>query len=291
MVDDDLENLKVWETLPGMFFRADAKKLRPAATALLRGPNDSIVAAVHRAGAGYSIFLATDDLWRWRASRLEGLHERFWAATVRYLAAGKKLAGNQDGTLYVDRDRYDLGETIEIEGSLLDARNRPVVRSHLIVPVGFSAPIGTDRLESGQPDDSTSSSDNEARGVPKTIQLNPVADRPGWYRGSLVAAASGFYSLETEAGAEASFEVVRLTAESEDPSPDVYALADIAGRTGGELLGVHQVGELPELIPDRTVVEVVGRAATTLWDSPLILILLAALLVTEWVLRKLWRLH
>ena len=49
--------------------------------------------------------------------------------------------------------------------------------------------------------------------------------------------------------------------------------------------------EVARRIPDRTVKETVGRSASTLWDSPLFLFLLCGLLIVEWILRKMWRLH
>ena len=143
----------------------------------------------------------------------------------------------------------------------------------------------------------TSSSRGEIRPAaaretaPESVSLAPVPGRDGWYRGALITSVAGYYSLESEAGAEVSFEVLRMTAELEDPSPDPYTLRELAAQTGGEFVGLGELDRVARRLPDRTVKETVGRSASTLWDSPLFLFLLCGLLIAEWVLRKIWRLH
>ncbi len=294
LVDDVEENTELWQRLPGFYYFAGATKLRPAAISLLDGPEGTIALAVQRAGTGYSIFIGTDDLWRWQAGRRDDLHERFWAGVARFLALGRKLAGNQDGTLHVDRDRYDLGDDVIVEASLLDHQRKPVVKSSLALEIEFEPlVVGT---PPGGALEATTAASAETRSArerppPDRIELAPVDGRAGWYRGVLAASAAGEYSLRTEAGAEAAIRVVRMTAEMEDPSPDLYTLREIAERTGGRFLGLQDIDELSRVIPERTVTEVVGKAASTLWDSPLVLGLFCVLLIVEWVLRKYWRLH
>ena len=303
LADDPARNIAVWEQLPPFYFAAPipVEDLRPAAVALLTHP-EGVVAATQIAGTGYSVYIGTDDLHRWRESSAPyNLHERFWGAVVRYLASGKKRAGNKDGSLYVDRDRYDLGEAITIEASLMDHEKKPILRSSLKVSVEHTprAVAARDRRAVGdvRPAATSSLPRIEPRGAaarqtaPEAATLVPVEGRPGWYRGTLMTSVAGYYSLESEAGAEVSFEVLRMTAELEDPSPDVYTLQELAEQTGGRFVGLGELEEVARRLPDRTIKETVGRSASTLWDSPIFLFVLCGLLIVEWVLRKLWRLH
>lgn len=300
LADDDNENILLWQRLPPFYFAAavPADHLRPAAVALLRHPDrGDIVAAAQIAGTGYSVYLGTDDLRNWRqVSYRYDLHERFWGAMVRYLASGKKRAGNKDGSLYVDRDRYDLGEEITVEASLMDSEKKPILKEQLVVSLEHTPRRLSPRARRapGRPSGDAPSVREGAAArekVPESLALQPVPERPGWYRGALTTSVAGYYSLESEAGAQASFEVLRLTAELEDPSPDVYTLRELAEQTGGLFVDLGELDRVARRLPDRTVKETVGRSASTLWDSPLFLFVLCGLLVTEWVLRKLWRLH
>ena len=61
--------------------------------------------AVQKAGVGYSVYLGSDDFNNWRRYPSEGLHERFWAGIVRFLALGRRQGGSRELTLDTDRDR------------------------------------------------------------------------------------------------------------------------------------------------------------------------------------------
>ncbi len=302
LADEVEENIAIWERLPPFYFAAPVPKdrLRPAAVALLTH-QDGIVAAAQIAGAGYSVYIGTDDLYLWRsASAPYDLHERFWGALVRYRASGKKRAGNKDGSLYVDRDRYDLGDEITIEASLMDGEKKPILKPGLKISIAHT-PRAVAMHDPGADETALATVASPARGeirgaaardtAPESVSLSPVDGRPGWYRGTLTTSVAGYYSLESEAGAEAAFEVLRLTAELEDPSLDPYTLRELAEQTGGKFVGLGELDEVARRLPDRTIKETVGRSASTLWDSPLFLFLLSGLLIVEWVLRKLWRLH
>ncbi len=184
----------------------------------------------------------------------------------------------------------------------MDSEKRPILKKELKISVAYTPRAVATRDRRAGPGDATlatatSSSNGEIRNavaretVPEFVSLARVPGREGWYRGTLTTSAAGYYSLESEAGAEVSFEVLRMTAELEDPSPDPYTLRELAAQTGGEFVGLGELDRVARRLPDRTIKETVGRSASTLWDSPLFLFLLCGLLIVEWVLRKIWRLH
>ena len=87
------------------------------------------------------------------------------------------------------------------------------------------------------------------------------------------------------------FEVRPIGGEWQDPAPDFELLRELASTTGGSFVTLAEIDALPARIPDATVTEIVGRRAATVWDSATLLLLFAALLSAEWILRKLWNLN
>jgi hypothetical protein len=279
------ENRKLWAVLPRFYFRFPVEAVKPGATALLHD-GASTVAAVHQAGAGRVLFVATDDLWRWREYR-EEIHEQFWSGTARFLALGKRLAGTRQVTINTDRERYRIGEEGRIEAHVLDASHQPLSGARVTALL--------ERTESPPlPDGEEGSSSDEAMPLQHEVFLDAVPSRPGWFRGRLKLESPGNYRLALKdmaaEGLPATFMVARPTSETEDPAPDFSALAEVAKRSGGTFGPLTDILDVPSRIPDRTVVEVLGRKTATVWDSAVLLFIFSGALIVEWSLRKKWRL-
>jgi hypothetical protein len=302
LVDDTAENEKLWTTLPPFRFFVPIQELKPLATALLERENGGIVAATQQAGAGYTFFAATDDLHSWRDYRQE-IYERYWAGVVRYLALGKKLQGSREVSLTTDRDRYTVGDEVVFEASVTDAERKPVITDRLEMVIERQA------AEGPAADPPVDSPRGDERSASFTINLIPAPGRPGWYIGRMRPEKAGRYtgllrspggnaprlpssaSGEPAGSGKASFSVLSLTTELEDPSPDPSTLEDLAARTGGGAFGLDGLEEISKRIPDRRISEIVGRAASTVWDSAALMLLFTASLCAEWILRKIWRLN
>lgn len=290
LADDPAENEKIWTRLPGIHYSMSVRALKPAAAPLLEKAGGDVVAAVQKSGAGTSVFLSTDDLHAWRSWKEEH-HDRFWGSVVRFLALGKHAAGSGDSLLHTDRDRYAVGEEIVFEASLTDADRKPVIKDRVEVSVELlEAAPG----QPGQKDPGTEKS-NEAA---STLGLNllPIAERPGWYTGRLSADRAGKYSAHLPGGESGvaprvTFSVVNPSSEWEDTSPDPTQLEDLSRATGGAHWPLVDLGEVPDRIGDRSIIETVGRTSSTVWDSAALMIGFAVLLTLEWSLRKLWRLN
>jgi|GEM_PF-1992797 hypothetical protein len=296
--DDPHENAEVWAKLPPLFFNAGGTTLKPAAACLLQRENGEVIAAVEKAGAGSSFFLGFDDsFFRWKAWR-EAIPQRFWASILRYLALGKKLAGTGDVALTSDRDRYSAGEEVSFEASLTDSERKPVEKERVEVAIEAATDPGA-RSAAGDrepPKDGAPPSTSGPTVESTRLNLLPIAGRPGWYAGRYRPGAPGRYTaqilgVDDPKAGKVAFSVIAATSEWEDPSPDPDALAEISSRTGGVALPLAAIRRLPELVGDRSVTEVVGRSASTVWDSSAIMLLFALLLTAEWALRKLWRLN
>ena len=292
LLEEPTDNAELWAQLSPFYFAGQTRGIKPAAKVLLQRDDDVPLAAIHRAGAGFSLYLGTDDLYRWRASR-EGLHERFWAGIVRFMAYGKRLIGSREASLDSNRDRYQIGEEVVIEASLTNAGRDPVLLPQVDLLVERE-PL---------PDASTVTVPSESAGRvdegPTTLRasLRPIEGRPGAYQGRLPAEHAGYYTARIEsvgsigAGAEVKFVVTQPMAEWDEPAPNHGLLEDMALQTRGRFWALENIADLPAEIPDRSVTETVGRAASTVWDSATVLLLLCGAIILEWCLRKWWRLN
>jgi hypothetical protein len=73
------------------------------------------------------------------------------------------------------------------------------------------------------------------------------------------------------------------------PETDHDLLARIADATGAAVLAPSEVGQLPELLPNRAV-RTLNPLRERIWDTPLALALLILALSAEWIGRKIMRL-
>ena len=89
--------------------------------------------------------------------------------------------------------------------------------------------------------------------------------------------------------ASAEVQVVLPDDELRHPEADHAALADLAARTGGQVVLPGDLGRLAELLPNRERRRVLEQSES-LWDTPLAMLLLFGLLTVEWVGRRAIRL-
>lgn len=303
LANDPEANQKLWSTVPPFYFSYPARQLRPAAVALLKNARGDIVLAVQQPGLGEVVYLGTDDVNRLRSLE-ERAHERFWAGIIRYLAMGKKRIGKERLTVEVDRDRYALGGAVRITAHLFDAGRKPVEAPR--------AEVTVERLEEGGEPKSPGMKDGgrqaggsgagdgpdggDGPGAGKDekrwrLDLAPAAGTPGQYTGAFRPLAPGPYQITDGSEAKAFFMVDRVSTERGDPSPDFATLEALAKQTGGSFVTLEGIGSLPGRIPSAAITEVIGRRASTVWDSAALMLLFGALLILEWALRKLWHLN
>jgi hypothetical protein len=285
LADGAEESTAIWSALPPLYFSSGTRSLKPLATTLVEGRGGESILAVQKAGAGYSLFIGTDDLHRWRACR-PGLHERFWAGVVRYLALGKKAMGSHEVTLSSDRDRYTLGDEIVFEATIVDQDRKPVSLDQVEL-IQEDVPAGLAGLAGGGPDSSAGKPALPAA----RLSLLPQSGMPGWYAGRSRAEKPGRFEARLSLGGKTSYLVTAPSTELGDPTPDHGALTEAAARTGGTFLELPEIGRLAGSIPEKKIVEIVGRASKPLWDTAGLLCIFCGLAILEWVLRKMWRLN
>ena len=220
-----------------------------------------------RFGAGEVVFVATDEIWRWRYGQGERYPERFWIPLVRLLARESLVKGDERATLAVEPARVAPGESVVV--TLRFADEESAEQSAASLPVEIVAADGTPvgRVELVR----------EGGSATATLPVEKV----GAFRA--VAADPAF------GRASAAFEVVRRDDELRRGDTDHEALAEIARRTGGQMLDASSLADLARILPRRAR-ETDESVLRALWDTPAALALLLTLLGLEWIGRRLLRL-
>ena len=257
----------------------------PAAAESTAAPGPLVLSM--RFGAGLVVYVASDEIWRWRYGRGETLPERFWLPIVRMLARQGLASAGRVATLEASPQRAIVDAPVQISARILDQGlldSRPKTVNVRITPVADAS------IESSAP---------TTRAV--DLALAPTgAAGPGSISGTF-----GTIWIPTEPGLyEASFSDPLLARDEQkvtidvrfsddelrNPSADHTTMADLARKTGGQVVRPADLNKLADLIPSREVRLLGTPIVTTLWDRWPVWILLVGLLGLEWVGRRLVRL-
>jgi uncharacterized membrane protein len=270
----ETDSLRRWSELPGLTSLNAPLALKPGATELLRGVDERgrshVVLASHQFGRGKAIAFTAQDSWQWQMHvdmPLEDqTHENFWRQLLRWLVDGVP----EQVDVQVS-ERVEPGESVAVEATVVDAQfvelNDATVIAHVARPNG------------------------ETLNVP----LQWTGERDGQYRGEFVTTDAGAYEVTVDATRGGGQVVVGSgvgyvraqpgEAEYFDPTLHAAPLQRIAEETGGKFYAPEQAAGLAE------DVRYAGRGVTTveereLWNMPIILIGLIALVCAEWGYRR-----
>ncbi|MEM7622219.1 MAG: hypothetical protein AAF235_03350, partial [Planctomycetota bacterium] len=243
-----------------------------------------------RFGAGNVIYVATDEMWRWRYGRGETLYERFWTPLIRSVGRGAITRGKDAAVLAVEPSSALVGQTMTITLELFDpgvVEAAPDRVEVIITGTGAGAAAGTER--------------NPGAGLPVgSVDLRrdrSIGGTRAVFSGAWTAANSGAYSAVLEdpslavRGVETAFVVARANDELRRPQADHAMLRDLVAATpNGGVLAPGEFAELPSRLPNRSRVSIGSREVETLWDRPLTLGVLIVLFGLEWIGRRLLKL-
>ncbi|MCR9215799.1 MAG: hypothetical protein NXI14_01220 [bacterium] len=273
----------------------DPVGLKPAAQVLasarpVLGGDDQPLLLLMRYGSGRSLYLGTDETWRWRFGRGEVLFERFWIQLIRMLGRDRLARSGQEAILTATPSRAVVQQPVRVSIELLD--------QSLIDAAPPSMTVELERLAIGR-------SDAGLAPVELTLSREAIAVRED-QEGTDPASAGVVYStlwLPADAGdwratptspivaglgLEANVEVALPDDELRRPETDHEQLQLLADETGGTVTLASDLESLPEL-PNRASRRLFERTES-LWDTPLALTLVLLLLTFEWVARRVIRL-
>lgn len=279
MSEDEEENVQRWQALPPLYWLAPVGRAKPAARVLVAepGPTDDApgtpVIALQQYGVGESMFIGTDNTWRWRRNAGEDFFVGFWGRVVQRLAIRHLVSGSRRTQLLLDRvslvpgDR--LGVTARLFSSAFEPLTEPLVRAEVEpYPPPTNGPL-----------------------VAAELSLRAVPDQPGLYQGEWVTGRPGRFRLRVgaDAPATADFTVEDRLVEAGETAMQEPLLRELASSTGGEFFREETLDRLPEAVRSRAQ-RVRSRLVVDLWSSPLYFLLVLGFLTVEWGLRKWWHL-
>jgi len=137
--------------------------------------------------------------------------------------------------------------------------------------------------------------DNEGQTITVPDRLNADGRGAGQYVTSFRPPRSGAYRIsvpvpESSDVLQTTIDVVLPNLESQNPTQNAELLTNLTRETQGKYLSLAELATLPALLPDQSQPVVVDEQLRTLWDRGWLLFLMIALLATEWILRRVWRL-
>ncbi len=271
---DPDRDLSLWDDLPDLLGINRLPYTRAGAAVLARADSPELGAegaplfAWQRYGSGRCAVLATGSTWRWQMSLPgeDNRHERLWRQIVRSLVVDVP----EPITVRDIADVYTTDEEIEFDLAVRDALF--IDREGLQTVVAARAPSG---LEHALP---VEESIQEA-GI-YGVRYRP--DEPGAHVLSISASdASG----EAIASAESAVLVEDDRREFRRARADMGFLRQIAEATGGKLIALDKINEIPDLISreDHVSTEQIRRH---LWNLPIFFIALVLMLSAEWFIRR-----
>ena len=271
---EEEDSSRKWSEMPELRDRNVVKGPKPGATVLAYGEfgnrDSEPLLIFQRYGRGQSLALLTGSSWRWQMLQdyQDESHETFWRQILGWLirSAGDPIK------VETEREIYSRKEPVRIRAEVSDGGFNPIndsrVKAIVTSPSGEVAelPLRWDTREEGV-----------YRG-----QWEPLED--GLYEIGVEATGPGL-AASSSRQATTSFLCVTGNREYFDAVQKKDFLRKIAQETGGDYYNISSVRRLPQEIlytpAQSSVVEVLD-----LWDMPINLLLLLALLIAEWLIRK-----
>ncbi len=259
-----------WDTLPPVTVVNPITEPKPGATVLLEAqPDDLVVLAFQRYGAGKSLALPIQDSWMWQMHAdipVEDMtHETFWRRLLRWVVDGVP----DQVVARVPQDRVEPDETVTVLADVVDPGFEELNNSTVLAIVTDPAGNVTER------------------------RMEWTAEQDGEYRTTFAAADEGFYEVRVEAstdgellGEDAAYvQVAPSDSEFYDSTMRAPLLQRVAEETGGRFYTADTAAALADDI------QYVGSGVTVveerdLWDMPALLLLLVTLVLGEWGYRR-----
>jgi uncharacterized membrane protein len=274
LADTEEASAAVWQRLPQVSTFNPITRTKPGATSLLVGsgedlPGEQVVLAYQRYGRGKSLAWTIHDSWHWQmhadVAVEDQSHETLWRQMLRWLVSYVP----EPVEVQAASDLVAPGERVEIRAEVRDPGFLPVNNAIVVASV-----VG--------PDGETSS-----------VPLDWTVEKDGEYVGGFAAAAEGLHSIRVEAKTrtaslgEGAAWVQATTVENElyDAELRRESLERIAAETQGRYYGP----ELAHRVVDDLALSQEGSTVIErrdLWDMPILFLLLATLLGTEWLVRR-----
>lgn len=273
-----------------------------------------------RYGSGRVIYVATDEVWRWRFARGEPLTERFYIQLLRLLGRESLSRSGKPALLEVQPERSIVQTPVRVrvtllEQSLVDAAPASI-RVRIAPALRTGASSSSSRAAASPSPGSVSDDDSielsltrvsgaaGSSGTPRggrtsapSSASSPI-DQSHEYVATWIPSSAGTYTVKSNdpllasrsAELSARAEVWQQDDELRRPQTDHPMLESLAKATGGRVLQEGELTRLASFLPNRRVRTSGQPEVDPLWDTPAALIAVVLLLSLEWIGRRMLRL-
>ncbi|MBI1367716.1 MAG: hypothetical protein GC162_03590 [Planctomycetes bacterium] len=266
------KNRQLWSQMPPFYWAASATQITPAATLLAeyetpQGKRPLI--AEQFVGRGRVFMLNTDGTFRWRRNIGDVLFYRFWGQTVRHVTRSKQRSGSESW-IEATPAEVEVGSEVSVELYAVGASGRPVDDAEIRLEI-------TGETEGGAP-------------PPRSSVTVRRTNQGGYYRGLWRAEQAGAFTVSYNDAKNRKVGAMVMVNESGreliKPQVDRDALGTWADATGGSLIELGDVHELPDKLAGEAVTLHRPREREV-WDNWLTLMLLVGLYCTDVGIRRL----
>ncbi|RZU40015.1 glutamine amidotransferase [Edaphobacter modestus] len=275
LLDDPSKNADRWKKLTYLADYQDAGSPKPGASVLVQmsaGRKKLPLLITQSYGHGRTALLATGGTWRWQMAETLGdpSHNLFWQQLLRWLVADTAGPVSASVSSHTLSDEGSLRLTAQVH----DAQFQPAANAH--VSAHILGPDGINALIDLQP----------SQDMPGVYATEWSADKPGSYLTEIVAEDSS--KQKQEMGRDVlTFRREDGIAEDFHTEQNRQLLRQLSSQTGGRYWTPDAIKDLPQAI-SYSEGGVSVRTTNELWNMPIVFLLLIAIPVTEWLLRRKW---
>ncbi len=275
LLEDPQKNAERWRKLTYLADYEDPGSPKPGATVLAEmngGRKKMPLLITEKYGNGRTAILATGGTWRWQMSEPLGdpSHNLFWQQLLRWLVADTPGAVGASPSARTLSDQGRMQLTAMVHDKQFQPARDAHVSAHILGPANTNVTL-----------DMTPSQD-----TPGLYQANYTAEQPGSYLAEVTADSTGAKS-EKLGEDVVTFQRENGVAENFHTEANPHLLEQLARDTGGRAWASSDLKDLPRDI-SYSEAGISVRGTKELWNMPIVFLLLLALPVAEWLLRRKW---
>jgi len=279
--DDPQENTAIWRDLPPISRFYSGIGTKSGATVLTENQQEKRPFIIfQRYGKGMVLMIAGDDLWQWAFGAYpfggdDSYYHKFWSGTIRWLASVRIQADQVSVT--TSKQTYSRDEKVRVKAYVYNENYDPVNNAQIKAQVQTPAKATRDLIFTLEENGRYSAEFSPTMDGNYKIDVEALFFRYSAEReqrnGSLIGKSSTEFIVQT-----ATLEF--LNTQLNEP-----LLKEIADISGGSYNKINDISNLPSSIKE-TKDKVISIRERSIWDNAIVLIIVMALLTTEWLIRK-----
>ncbi|MDX1946364.1 MAG: hypothetical protein SFU86_13265 [Pirellulaceae bacterium] len=280
----ELENAKAWDNLGKLPWYQPVANKHPDARVLAEHPTDKCrdgktpqpLIATRPYGKGEVVYLGFNEMWRLRRKYGEKYYRQFWSQLIYRLGMSHALGADKRFVARLDQQQYRTEDKVLLTVEAYDENYEPLADENL-PERGLLAELTIPGKSGSQ-----------------STTINVPMLRKGVFEARIPVFAVGEYSLRVKDPVtgkfdEQRFEVSPLSAERRQGVRNEKLQNDLAQSTSGRSYDLTTVSRLADDLKLEPVIEKQTRNRT-LWNTPLWFAAIVALMLGEWLARKMIRL-